>query len=449
MILPKHNLQRGQFYIGILISVGVIGVLSAALFAVVQISYELVIYSRARITARHLAQENIELIRNLPYEDIGTTGGIPSGSLEQTTQVKRNGLMYIVNTDIIYVDDPFDGLAPSDTLANDYKKVRVDVSWEGLASSKKNPITLITDIAPKGIETTTGGGTLSILVFDANGIPVAQSEVQITATDINPPIDLTLYTNDSGRIILPGSPICISCYNITATKDGYSFDKTYTTLEVANPEKPPLTILEGQLTEMSFTIDKTSSVTFFTVNDRDSNFTPLASQTFTLKGEKIIGTDVADEPVFKFEQTIVTNGVGQILVENLEWDNYVSIFADLYPFDISGTNPLHPIALLPDEQIDAYISLTPHTDHTLLSTFMDPSGSPIASVSATLSHITGYEATKSAGSINDPDYGQVFYTNLNPLTYTLDATVSGYTTYNGDISVLNQTLETTILSPEL
>lgn len=136
--LPKKKkLRSGQTLIGILISVAIFAILSHAIFTLISFSYSLVNFTRARITARHLAQEKIELIRNLAYDDVGTDGGIPPGPLQQVEFVDRNGLNYQVSTSVVYIDDAFDNLAPTDLLPTDYKRARVDVSWEGIAASNK------------------------------------------------------------------------------------------------------------------------------------------------------------------------------------------------------------------------------------------------------------------------------------------------------------------------
>lgn len=46
---------------------------------------------------------------------------------------------------------------------------------------------------------------------------------------------------------------------MVVSKSGYSTDRTYGIGEIATPEKPHLMVLEGQLTEASFSIDKVSS----------------------------------------------------------------------------------------------------------------------------------------------------------------------------------------------
>ena len=97
--LPKRKIRlRGQILLSILISIGIFAILAHALFTLIASSFDLVNFNRSRITARHLAQERIELIRNMPYADIGTVGGIPDGTIEDEENIVRNGLNFIIKT---------------------------------------------------------------------------------------------------------------------------------------------------------------------------------------------------------------------------------------------------------------------------------------------------------------------------------------------------------------
>lgn len=430
----KRN-SYAQTLIGVLIALAVFSILANAIVTLVSSSYALVALNRARITARHLAQEKIEFIRNLPYDNVGTIGGIPSGPLPQTENVTNNGLTFLVTTSVIYIDDPFDDQLPDDLLSTDYKRVRVEVSWEGLAASRSNPITLITDISPKGLESTEGGGALSILIFDANGEPISQATVTIVAPSTDPPVSLTLKTGDNGRIILPGAPICLSCYQIAVSKEGYSSDKTYSTTEITNPNKPHQTILEGQLTEISFAIDKVSTLAISSVKGREDNFAPLANISFHMRGDKTLGTDADAQPIYKYDESLSTDSGGQLPISNLEWDNYSITFPEGFGYDMSGTNPLLPLTILPDSTTDFSLALSPHTASSLWITFLDASQARVASVSATLSDEFGFEQTKFSGGEADPDFGQVFFASLSEQSYHLTATASGFIDFENDFAV--------------
>ena len=449
IFLPlKNSTKSGQIYLDILITVAILTILLHALISLILLSFELISFTRARTTAKHLAQEKIELIRNLSYDIIGTSGGIPSGDLPQTEQISRNGLNYTVKTGIVYIDHSFDNQTPDDPLPTDFKRVRIDVSWEGLAKSATNPITFITDISPKGVETTVGGGTLSILVFNAQGEPVPQAQVNVTAPEVTPAIDLSLETNDDGRIILPGAPACTSCYQVSVAKTGYSSNRTYSTEEIVNPHKPHLTILEGQLTEISFAIDKVGRLAVASSQNREHEFALLPNIIFRLKGEKVIGTDINDNPVYKYEQEFATDDYGRLIITDLEWDNYNLFLPEGSTWDICGANPLLPIILLPDQELDFTFALNPHTEHSLLAIFTDVSQQPIASVAAALSDGLGLTASGSSGLISDPDFGQIFFSNLENRPHHLEATAPGFIHFSGNIDISGQTQEAIILEEE-
>lgn len=448
--LPKKVAVRGQSLIGITIAIAIFSILASAILTVVNSSFRFVAFNRARITGRHLAQEKIEFIRNLPYDDVGTSGGFPTGSLPQEENIVRNKLNYTVKIAIVYVDDPFDGTqggSPADTLGSDYKRVRVEVSWEGLTASRSNPIVLLTDIVPKGVETTEGGGTLSIIVFDSNGEPVPQASLHIVQNSVSPNIDVTFQTADNGRFIFTGIPVCVSCYEITVTKSGFSSERTYSTSEVANPTKPHQTILEGELTEISFSIDTVSILNIATKKGREDNFEILPNLSFQLRGEKTIGTDASAMPVYKYDENLQTDSNGALSINTLEWDNYHLFLPEGSAFDVSGSNPFLPLVVLPNTQIDMSVSLPANSVHSLLASFVNPSDTPIASVSATLSN-GGYNETKIAGSEEDPDWAQVFFSDLSSQTYLLEASASGYLDYSANITVTDDSQEKVIMTPQ-
>lgn len=448
MSLPATGkFSRGEVLIGIIIALGIFVILSQAVMALAFSAYDLVSYNRARISARHIALEEIETIRNASFEDVGTIGGIPSGVFEQERKVQRNGQSYTVRTRVNFVDDPFDGVSPADLLPADYKRVRVDVSWGGLAESSFSEVTIVTDISPKGIETVAGGGTLSVLVFDASGQPVPQATVHVEAST-TPPVNASYYTSDTGRVTLPGSPVCSSCYKISVTKNGYSQDRTYSTTEIENPLKPQATILEAQLTETSFTIDKFASLSLRSVGTESQNFSALPNQIIRLHGQKIIGTDGLDNPVYKFDQEVVTDGNGALSIGELEWDTYEISLPPDNPSHIAYSNPISPFSVAPTTRTNLLVSLAAVTGQSLALNFLDASSSPVASVAATLKDSQGFEASASSGVSDAANYGQVFFDSLENKLYTLIATASGFLEHQSNITVNGDTAVTILLNPQ-
>jgi len=255
--------NKGFGFIDVLVGTALMLIIFTGIYGAYQLGFKVIMQSKARITATALANQRMEMVRNLPYDDVGTIGGIPSGTIPETENITRNDIDYTIKTTVVYIDDPFDGTAPDDPLPSDYKRVRVKVFWGGKFSGE---VVLLTDVAPKGVETTEGGGTLSISVFDASGIGVPQADVHVVNNNVEPVIDANYQTDDNGNLILAGAPTSTESYQITTTKAGYSTDRTYGVEEVANPIKPHASVYEGQLTEISFAIDRVSSFGVDTVS---------------------------------------------------------------------------------------------------------------------------------------------------------------------------------------
>jgi len=277
MTTAKPN-NKGLTLIEILVATLVLGVVSIGLFGLFSFTLKIINENRGRTGAVALAEQRLEMIRNLPYSDVGTIGGIPQGTVAGSENVIRNNFNYTVNAYIYYIDDPFDGLIgePEETLNTDYKKVQVAAAWT--SGFGQRSVVLSTIVAPKGIETTAGGGTLKINVFDALGDPVSAANVHVENDQVDPVISADYQTGENGILILPGAPESIENYSVTVTKAGYSVDQTCpqeigepnpicpVDIENSNPTKPHLTVLEGQLTEEGFSIDLTGTLNIYTIN---------------------------------------------------------------------------------------------------------------------------------------------------------------------------------------
>ncbi len=233
-----------------------------SIFGVFNMGIKLAGKIKAKAGATALAVERMEMIRNLPYSEVGTVGGMVPGDIPQTETVTLNGIQYTRSVFVNYVDDPRDGEGSNDEngIVADYKVVRVEVSWPGSSKS----IVFVSNIVPKGIETLEGGGTLKINVFDASVLPVPSAQVHIENSSANPPISTNVLTNSDGKVVFPAATTS-SAYEITVTKDGYSTAQTYPADAYnVSPNPGNLTVLEGQTTEASFVIDKLSSKTIRT-----------------------------------------------------------------------------------------------------------------------------------------------------------------------------------------
>jgi len=265
----KINNKLGFTLIEILVSLFVLSVVSVSLYSAYNFFFQVMSEKKNRVEALAIANEKMEIVRNMAYNDIGTVGGIPTGTIPQSEVVVRNKTNFTVQIQVAYIDDPFDGTlggTPDDLLPTDYKRIRVAVSWVNRFNTPT--VNLISDIAPRDIETTVSGGTLAITVFDANGAAVSNANIHIVNTAVSPTIDITTESNSAGKAIFPGAPESNEGYQITVTKNGYSTDQTYPrTTQMPHPVKPNASIIEKQVTQISFAIDLLSALNIYTYNN--------------------------------------------------------------------------------------------------------------------------------------------------------------------------------------
>lgn len=443
IVNDNHHDKKGFTLIETLMAFATLIILISAVALIVKNILELIIQTKVKTAALAVAQQKIEQAQNLPYIQVGIIGGIPQGSLIPSEIISINGQKFTVDTSVYYIDDPYDDVAPDDTIPTDYKRIRVAVSWGGTYASV-NPVVLMTNISPKGIETMVGGGTLIIQTINSSGYPVQGSQVIIDNTSVSPNIHMQVYTDAQGKVTLPGAPACNECYKITVTKQGYSTDKTYGTDEVPNPIKRHLSIIESTVSSMSFSIDQTSTLTLQSFN---IFYVPKSFVQFTLRGSKIIGYDTNDEPVYKYTHTDNTGTYIRTIL-GLEWDVYdinLSPFGNTY----AGSNPPLPVTLAPNVNITVPFIAGPATDNSLLIAVKNLAGALQASASATLiNNALSYNLTKITPATGAADIGQVLFFNLIPETYEWRVNLNGYKEATGSM-YLNSNRRQTVILEEL
>lgn len=227
-----------------------------------QLSVDVVTNNKARAGAIALANERQEYLRSLPYDSVGTVGGIPPGTVPQTESTELNGITYTRRTVVLWGDDPKDGAGAGDQngVITDFKEAKTEVSWIARSGGVRK-VSLVTRVSPVGVEQLVPGGTLSLLVVNASAQPVSSAGVAIVNASVAPPINLTLYTDSSGMVSVIGVPAGAG-YAITVGKSGYSTDQTYSvTAENTNPAPGHLTVALNQTTSAAFAIDVLGSKT--------------------------------------------------------------------------------------------------------------------------------------------------------------------------------------------
>jgi type II secretory pathway pseudopilin PulG len=299
----KLQKNKGLSLVEVLVGTSLMLIVFMGIFGAYQLGLKTVGQSQRKVIATSVANQQIEMMKNLPYESVGVMGGFPDGVLEAATSTIRNGIAFTIEKRVDYVVDPTDGVSPpSDECPNDYKRAEIKVSWSGKFSGQVN---LYIDISPKDLakECATGGGILSISIFDAYGIMVPSPLIEVKDPATNQtlksatPIDGQHYFS-----------LASSTYKVIVSKDGYSQDRTYGVDEVATPEKAHFTIFEDQLIETSFSIDKTSSFSIDT-------FSPWGTDNFSdsfLDESKI--SEKSDLFVSNGEIILATSSEGYLLL---------------------------------------------------------------------------------------------------------------------------------------
>lgn len=428
-----------------LVGVAVFLVVATAVYQAYTGLFLLVSSSQYKILALNLANEQFEIVRNLSYADVGEVSGIPNGKIPHTQTFVRGGVPFTVVTTIRNVDLPFDGTidgTPDDLSPADNKLVEVEVQ----CSTCKNftPTTLTTTVAPKNLETASTNGALFVKVFDANGQPVDGADVHIVKTSTSSPnIIIDDVTGTNGLLQIVDAPPGVNAYSITVSKPGYSTARTYPPGGAGNPNptQPDATVVIQQITQVSFSIDKLSTLEFKSV-------TPLCEVApgidFSLKSSKNIGASVP-----KYFQNLVTNGSGMYSNSSMEWDSYTIAGIDS-SYDIIGINPFNAVPVIPNSTQHVDLIVAPKNPRSYLVTVKDAgTGLPVTGATVALTNSSGYSSTQTTdrGSVNQTDWsegdGQDTFTNAKKFFFNdgnIDVTSSpGQITLKNAFGVYNPT----------
>lgn len=339
---------------------------------------------RLILQALNILESELEIIRNMKYEDIGIKDGYPRGVLERKKYVRVGELNFLISYYIRNIDDPFDGTVtttPQDLAPADYKLVELEIECLN-CGIKFKPQKLTTFVAPKNLEITTNNGSLFIKVIDARGEVIPQAKVTIFNNKINPPILIEDYTNNDGILPLIDIPTGTNAYEITVSKNGYSTEKTYTPGDPRNPNpiNPHATVIEKTLTVVTLAIDKLSNLK---INTKNKFCKQIGDVHFKIYGTKLIGKD---PDIVKFSTTTFTDQNGSKFLENIEWDEYnFEILNNNYV--LRGAKPPLPLTLFPSTTRNIDLILTSKNSNlsNLLIKVIDVNKLPIKFASITLS----------------------------------------------------------------
>ena len=260
----------GISLVEVLIVSALITLVFGALISSFSYSVNLINNTEAKLSALSIANDRMEYIRSLPYADVGVIAGDPAGNIPQTSTTTLNGIEFIERVRIDWINDPGDDVAGIDGngIIFDYKKVRLEYTWNrGGATSS---VVLLSNIVPRSIETTTGGGTARIIVIDSEAGLLPGASVRLYGSSSTFPYDVTNFTNYNGEALF--NVRADSGYQVEVTAnisgDQYSTDQTYeATTTNPNPSVSPFTVLEADVSTLTFQIDELSDLDINTFSD--------------------------------------------------------------------------------------------------------------------------------------------------------------------------------------
>lgn len=395
--------------------------------------------ARNRLGALSLANEKMEIVRNIKYDDIGTVGGEIEGSIAQDETVIENGRQYAVRTLVEYVDDPFDGTGYDDTIWwADYKRVTIIASWSGVAGAEE--VKLISRFVPPGLEVEhIGDGILSVNIFSdqsgREGIP--NSTVHIVNPETG--LDTTKNTDLSGTATFMGSNIgySIQKYQITVVKTGYETVATMPPYP-ANPYNPTdvhASVVTGSINVADIVQNKLAALKVSAV---DYLGEPLPNIEFHIAGGREMGIQpvLPFDPVYNLDTDGETDSDGEKDFGPVSPGQYaVSLSSLMTDFEIIETNPVSPFSLLSDQSLNFQVKLASKNMTSLLVKVLNNSdSSPIPGAEVRLSDSNGYNATQTAsneGKAFFPVTADVFQSG----NYHLSVTAGGFQENSSDVTV--------------
>jgi type II secretory pathway pseudopilin PulG len=176
--------------------------------------------SRQKTVAQQAAMDQIEEIRRLPYDDVGTVSGNPPGTVPATQTVTMSGIRLTIVTQITYVNDP---TPTSYATSANYKRVTVTVR----RTNDNHLLTReVTYIAPPARAPLGGLGNaiVNVQVVDyATNEPVEGATVDLATGPSAPRSDVTDSTGSVTFPALDPNPTsgADAYYDLTASLSGY------------------------------------------------------------------------------------------------------------------------------------------------------------------------------------------------------------------------------------
>jgi len=430
----KYAAEKKAFtIIEALVLLFIFSLITVTFYRTFSVGMNYIIDAKNRLGAIALAREKMEIVRNLEYDSIGTVNGIPSGEIADDETVAAQGKTYAVNTFVQYVDDPLDGELGADAIPNDYKRVKIDVSWIGVGGQTEK-VFLVSRFVPYGLEKQGDGGILSINILDGGGNAVPQAHIHLVNNEVSPARDINTETDNGGNLIFPDAPLSVQGYQITVSKSGY---ETVVTLDPASVYYVPMdanaTVVAG-LNTKTISIDPTGDLK---ISSEDYQGNSLPNVSFHLEGGRILGMDNLQVPpvtLYAIDEDGNTGadgskqyaGLNPGIHSNISSQYSLSLKQEISGYTFVATDPPAPFSLEAGGSTEVKMKFANNDLDSLVVNVKDNSSSmPIGSASVRLYNGADYDKT-----LDTDSSGRVFFPSgsdsLAGGSYSLDVKADGY-----------------------
>lgn len=236
--------EEGSIFIESLMALTILLVAVTALVPLFILGTKTVSSNQTRTVAYSTAVGELERIKSLPYDDVGLKNGNPAGTLDADTEKTVQNTTFKIKTRVRWIDDPDDGLVPTDVDGRDYKRVTLTLSWQGTFSAQS--LTLNTSISRQSEDKAALGGNIDVIAKTSSGELLSDVNINITA---GPSAPLNDFTDENGEVLfltLQESQVD-NDYSITASKPGYVVRPDLATQQT--------TVRNGQVQSLVFIMD--------------------------------------------------------------------------------------------------------------------------------------------------------------------------------------------------
>ncbi|OGI25741.1 MAG: hypothetical protein A3J76_00120 [Candidatus Moranbacteria bacterium RBG_13_45_13] len=415
-----------------------------------------IIETKKRMGAVLVANERMEIVRSLDFDQIGISGsGYIDGDIPATDQVTVDRKTFYIFSSVAYVDDPYDGIEgedPDDDSPADYKRVTIKTAWVNDENTKE-AVTLVSDFAPPGVEESTNGGTLVVKVMDKDSVGIQEFDVHIENDDLN--IDEDLVTDSNGGISLPGAPTDGNDYEISVSKNNYFSIETLPSYPITSflPVYAHASVTEGVRNIYSIITDLVSNLTLSTVDKFGS---PVQNIAYNLKGGIRKGDTIDDPPdnptapIFYYDENLDSGSGAENEITGISYGDYTFSHTDsggnyefvrMNPANATVSNRAMFYVEPGSSTEESAVFADKNIDSLLVTVLENVDSDPIAGASVRLYNLSlpePYDVTLTAD-----EFGMVYFpVTLPELTagsYDLTVQADGYIEINDTVIIDNYT----------